>query len=76
MWDIAAPLPLILIGDMLGFERDAYDDLLRWSDDMITRHDGRRRAGPPEVDGGGDGLPRVQLGVIADRRAEPRSPTW
>ena len=35
VWDIAAPLPLILIGDMLGFDRDSYDDLLRISDDLI-----------------------------------------
>jgi cytochrome P450 family 142 subfamily A polypeptide 1 len=33
--DIAAPLPLIAIGDMLGVEPDARDDLLRWSDDML-----------------------------------------
>ncbi len=35
VWDIAAPLPLILIGNMLGFPRSSYDDLLEWSDDMI-----------------------------------------
>src|SRR5947209_7824757 len=35
VWDIAAPLPLLLIADMLGFPPDAYDDLLRWSDDLI-----------------------------------------
>jgi cytochrome P450 family 142 subfamily A polypeptide 1 len=33
--DIAAPLPLIAVGDMLGVEPDARDDLLRWSDDML-----------------------------------------
>lgn len=33
--DVASWLPLILIGDMLGVEPDAYDDLLRWSDDMV-----------------------------------------
>ncbi len=35
VWDIAAPLPLLLIADMLGFPPEAYDDLLRWSDDLI-----------------------------------------
>ena len=35
VWDIAAPLPLLLIGDMLGFPPERYDDLLRWSDDLI-----------------------------------------
>jgi cytochrome P450 family 142 subfamily A polypeptide 1 len=33
--DIAARLPLMAIGDMLGVEPDARDDLLRWSDDMV-----------------------------------------
>ncbi len=33
--DIAAPLPMIVIGNMLGIEPDARDDLLRWSDDML-----------------------------------------
>jgi cytochrome P450 family 142 subfamily A polypeptide 1 len=33
--DIAAPLPLIMIGDMLGVAPDDRDDLLRWSDDML-----------------------------------------
>ena len=28
-------LPLLLIADMLGFPPESYDDLLRWSDDMI-----------------------------------------
>ena len=35
MWDVAAPLPLLVIADLLGFEEDAHDDLLRWSDDML-----------------------------------------
>ena len=35
VWDIAAPLPLLVIGEMLGFDPSDYDDLLRWSDDMI-----------------------------------------
>ena len=33
--DIAAPLPMIVIGDMLGVAPDDRDDLLRWSDDMV-----------------------------------------
>ena len=33
--DLAAWLPLIVIGDMLGVTPDAYDDLLRWSDDLV-----------------------------------------
>lgn len=33
--DIAAPLPLAVIGDMLGVEEADRDDLLRWSEDML-----------------------------------------
>ena len=34
--DIAAPLPMILIGDMLGVAPDDRDALLRWSDEMLS----------------------------------------
>jgi len=34
--DIAAPLPMVVIGDMLGVEPEDRDDLLRWSDDMVS----------------------------------------
>ena len=33
--DIAAPLPMIVIGDMLGVAPEDRDALLRWSDDMV-----------------------------------------
>jgi cytochrome P450 family 142 subfamily A polypeptide 1 len=33
--DVAAPLPIIMIGDMLGVAPADRDDLLRWSDDML-----------------------------------------
>jgi cytochrome P450 family 142 subfamily A polypeptide 1 len=33
--DVAAPLPMIMIGDMLGVEPEDRDDLLRWSDDLM-----------------------------------------
>jgi cytochrome P450 family 142 subfamily A polypeptide 1 len=71
VWDIAAPLPLLLIADMLGFPPEAYDDLLRWSDDMIR---GTTVGDPAAME-----LAMVaaiefrefQLGVIADRRSKP-----
>ena len=70
VWDIAAPLPLLLIADMLGFEPDAYDDLLRWSDDMI-----RGTTGTPTTEvqlaamDAGIQFRESQLQVIADRRS-------
>jgi cholest-4-en-3-one 26-monooxygenase len=33
--DLAAPLPIIVIGDMLGVAPEDRNDLLRWSDDML-----------------------------------------
>jgi cholest-4-en-3-one 26-monooxygenase len=72
VWDIAAPLPLLLIADMLGFPPEAYDDLLRWSDDLIRA---TTADPPPEVAlaamEAGIAFREFQLGVIADRRAHP-----
>jgi cytochrome P450 family 142 subfamily A polypeptide 1 len=73
VWDVAAPLPLLLIADLLGFPPEAYDDLLRWSDDLI-----RATTADPEPDVAEAALTAMlgfrdlQLGVIADRRAAPR----
>src|SRR3954449_5938 len=38
--DLAAPLPMILIGDMLGVAPEDRDDLLQWSDDMVSASSG------------------------------------
>src|SRR4029434_1368668 len=38
--DIAVPLPMIMIGDMLGVPPEDRDDLLRWSDDMLKAQSG------------------------------------
>jgi cytochrome P450 family 142 subfamily A polypeptide 1 len=73
VWDVAAPLPLMMIADLLGFGEDAHDDLLRWSDDMLRA---TSATAPPEVlDLAADamlGFRELQLRVIAERRAEPR----
>lgn len=37
--DLAAPLPMIVIGDMLGIAPQDRDQLLSWSDDMIASLD-------------------------------------
>jgi cytochrome P450 family 142 subfamily A polypeptide 1 len=44
VWDIAAPLPLIMISDALGVAPEDRADLLRWSDDML-----RGLTGAPET---------------------------
>lgn len=72
VWDVAAPLPLLLIADLLGFPPSSYDDLLRWSDDLI-----RGTTGSPTADvqlkamEAGIAFRQYQLDVIADRRANP-----
>lgn len=75
VWDIAAPLPLLLIADMLGFPPEAYDDLLRWSDDMMR---GTTVNPTEEVQllamNAGMAFREFQLGVIADRRSKPPQP--
>lgn len=71
--DIAAPLPMIMIGDALGVAPEDRADLLRWSDDMVSSQSGRAtdeifvRAG--EAFAAYEAYARR---VIAARRAEPR----
>jgi len=74
VWDVAAPLPLLLIADMLGFERDAYDDLLRWSDDLIRGTTANDEAAAEKSMEASLAFREYQLGVIADRRAKPPQP--
>ena len=49
--DIAAPLPMIMIGDMLGVAPEDRDDLLRWSDDMLSALTGHQT--DDDIDQGG-----------------------
>ena len=73
VWDVAAPLPLLLIADLLGFPPDAYDDLLRWSDDLMrgttVNPDPAMQLKAMEA---AIAFREYQLGVIADRRATPQ----
>ena len=57
--DIAAPLPIIMIGDMLGVAPDDRDDLLRWSDDMLK----------------GQGSPDPDAMINATQRVRRSTPT-
>ena len=71
--DIAAPLPMAVIGDLLGVEPEDRDMLLHWSDDLIA---GTSISAPPDVmDRATQAF--VQYAdynrrVVADRRAHPR----
>jgi cholest-4-en-3-one 26-monooxygenase len=70
--DVAAPLPMIVIGDLLGVEPEDHDKLLRWSDDLIC---GLSATATPEAL---DAVLRAfgeyseyHRHVVADRRAKP-----
>lgn len=71
VWDIAAPLPLLLIADMLGFPPESYDDLLRWSDDLIRGTTINDPDAAMAAAHAGLAFREFQLGVIADRRSKP-----
>ena len=68
--DVAAPLPMIVIGDMLGVRPEDRDRLLRWSDDLIT---GLSLSAPPEAiqatARAAQEYAEYCMGVVADRRA-------
>ncbi len=70
--EVAAPLPLVVIGDMLGVRPEDRDMLLRWSDDLIL---GTSLTAPPEAGRAAaqafEGYAGYAREVIADRRARP-----
>jgi cholest-4-en-3-one 26-monooxygenase len=71
--DLAAPLPMIVIGDMLGVEPEDRDTLLRWSDDFINA---LSDTAPPLLhQRAADAFAEYadyHRHVVADRRARPR----
>ena len=78
VWDVAAPLPLYVIADLLGYEPSMYGDLLRWSEEMMgaTTAD---MSTPEQIarrmESGSQAMMEfreAQLEIIADRRRNPR----
>ena len=71
--DIAAHLPMLMIGDALGVRPEHRADLLRWSDDMLKGL--ATEATAEQLEAAGNAFGEYVLyatEVIADRRAEPR----
>lgn len=70
--EIAAPLPLIMIGDMLGMPEDDFETLLRWSETMLLATNAnatdkvRAAAGQAGLEWFG-----YAMKTIESRRAEP-----
>ncbi len=70
--DIAAPLPLIMIGDMLGMPPEDFETLLRWSEAMLratsnTATDADREAAMKA----GTEYFSYAMGAVADRKKNP-----
>jgi cytochrome P450 family 142 subfamily A polypeptide 1 len=77
VWEIAAPLPLLVIAELLGYDSSWHDDLLRWSEELMLpsepdltpeRIQQRIEAGSRTI----MEFREAQLGIIADRRKKPR----
>src|SRR5262245_54300841 len=71
--DLAALLPMVIIGDMLGIEPEDRDRLLHWSDDLLvlttSRFDAAMEA---RSDRASREYAEYALGVVGDRRRRPR----
>ena len=70
--EVAAPLPMIVIGDMLGVAPEDRDKLLRWSDDLILGTSGTAtpEAAANAAKSAGEYIEYARE-VIADRRGKP-----
>ncbi|MCU1496962.1 MAG: cytochrome [Acidimicrobiales bacterium] len=71
VWDVAAPLPLIMIGDDLGVAPEDREKLLTWSDAMLTALTGTEESMGPAAEAF-VGYTEYATKVIADRTASPR----
>lgn len=69
----AAPLPTIVIADMLGVERERRADFKRWSDDIVQAFDPMRSAETSErIAASQTAMRAFFVEAIAERRARPR----
>jgi cytochrome P450 family 142 subfamily A polypeptide 1 len=70
--DIAAPLPMAVIGDMLGVPEEDWPQLLQWSDDLVSAQGGQFT---DEVIAGAtaafEGYQAHALATIEQRRQQP-----
>jgi len=71
VWDIAARLPLIVIANDLGVEPEDRDQLLAWSDDLLSALVGEPDREAQAADAF-TGYSEYAARVMADRRERPR----
>jgi cholest-4-en-3-one 26-monooxygenase len=72
VWDIAAPLPMAVIGDMLGVRPEEREMFLRWSDDLVSFLSST--ADPEKVQITMDAFAaysEYMTGMIAERNTDP-----
>jgi cytochrome P450 family 142 subfamily A polypeptide 1 len=71
--EIAAPLPMAIIGTLLGVDEKDWGDLLQWSEDMLRGTDANAtdeiRAGAMQA---GGAYAQYTMKVMEDRRGNPR----
>jgi cytochrome P450 family 142 subfamily A polypeptide 1 len=77
VWDVAAPLPLLVIAELLGYDHSWHDDLLRWSEELMlpSEPDLTPAMIQQRIEAGSRTIMEfreAQLGIIADRRRNPR----
>lgn len=78
VWDIAAPLPLLMIADLLGYESDMHEELLRWSEELMRPSDPNLTPEmiKAQIEAGSRTISEfrdAQLEIIAERRRIPRN---
>jgi cytochrome P450 len=66
---VAIPLPMYVIAEMLGVSSDDYDDFRRWSDAMIEAGGGNVS---PEIAAVVSELMQYVVGVAVERRRQPQ----
>jgi cholest-4-en-3-one 26-monooxygenase len=72
VWDIAAPLPMAVIGDMLGVLPQDREMFLRWSDEMVTFLSSTAAEEDLQVSAAAmAAYAEYMAKMIAERRAEP-----
>jgi cytochrome P450 len=72
--DLAIPLPVRIIAEMLGVEPDRHEDFKRWSDQVVSGTTGLGRGADPLASGfvpAMCALAEYIQGVVAERRAVP-----